>query len=87
VSFNVGLFRSSRRNLPGTGKVDQVRWIADRLPVGEGLFSFRNMEEAVTAFREIESDYPRHGRGARCIAEEYFRAEPVLNKLLEDAGI
>jgi hypothetical protein len=57
------------------------------LPTGEGLFSFRNMEEAVTAFREIESDYPRHARRARCIAEEYFRAELVLNKMFADAGI
>ena len=57
------------------------------LPTGEGLFSYRNMEEAVTACREIESDYPRHARRARCIAEEYFRAELVLNKLFEDAGM
>jgi hypothetical protein len=57
------------------------------LPVGEGLFAFCTMEEASAAFREIESDYARHARRAHCIAEEYFRAERVLNKLFEEAGM
>jgi hypothetical protein len=57
------------------------------LPTGEGLFSFATMEEIITAFDAIESDYDRHSRAARAIAEEYFRAETVLAKLLDDLGL
>lgn len=57
------------------------------LPVGEGLFAFDNMEQILTAFTAINSDYERHSRAARAIAEEYFRAETVLTKLVQDAGL
>lgn len=57
------------------------------LPTGEGLFAFTTMEEIVAAFDAIESDYDRHSRAARAIAEEYFRAETVLAKLLADLGL
>ncbi len=52
------------------------------LPTGEGLFSFNTMEEIIAAFEAIRSDYERHSRVARAIAEEYFRAETVLAKLI-----
>jgi hypothetical protein len=54
------------------------------LPVGEGLFAFDSMEEIVAAFEEIHSDYDRHSRAATNIAQDYFRAETVLAKLLQD---
>jgi hypothetical protein len=54
------------------------------LPTGEGLFAFRTLDEAVAAFDAVERDYDRHSRAAREIAEEYFRAERVLEALLED---
>jgi hypothetical protein len=57
------------------------------LPTGEGLFAFNTMEEILAAFEAVESDYERHSRAAREIAEEYFRAEKVLGKLLNDLGI
>ncbi|HEY2989181.1 MAG TPA: hypothetical protein VGL11_15725 [Candidatus Binatia bacterium] len=57
------------------------------LPTGEGLFAFNTMEEILAAFEAINSDYPRHSRAARSIAEDYFRAETVLAKLLEDLGL
>ena len=57
------------------------------LPVGEGLFPFSTAEEAVDAVRTIEGDYERHRRGARAVAEECFRAETVLAKLLGDLGL
>jgi hypothetical protein len=67
--------------------VTQDTGFGNVMPVGEGLFAFCTMEEASAAFREIESDYARHARRAHCIAEEYFRAELVLNKLFEDVGM
>jgi hypothetical protein len=57
------------------------------LPTGEGLFAFDTLEDIVAAFDAIDSDYERHSRAARAIAEEYFRAETVLARLLEDLGL
>ncbi len=52
------------------------------LPVGEGLLAFLTPDEAEQALRSVASDYDRHSRAAREIAEEYFRAETVLARLL-----
>jgi hypothetical protein len=57
------------------------------LPTGEGLFAFNSMEEIVTACEAIRSDYNRHSRAARAIAEEFFRAETILEKVLCDLGL
>jgi len=56
------------------------------LPTGEGLFSFNTIEEIITAFDSINSNYKKHSRAARDIAETYFKAEIVLAKLLNDLG-
>jgi len=56
------------------------------LPTGAGLLSFRTPEEALAAVHEVVSDLPRHARAARVIAEEHFRAEDVLARLLAEAG-
>jgi hypothetical protein len=45
------------------------------------------MEEILTAFDKINSDYDRHSKAARAIAEEYFRSDTVLAKLIEDLGL
>ena len=55
------------------------------LPVGEGILSFRTMEEAIAAIREVESRYTRHARAARAIAEAYFDSDKVLTRLIEAA--
>ena len=57
------------------------------LPTGEGLFAFKTMEEIVAAFDAIAADYKRHSRAARAIAEEHFRAETVLARVLKDLGL
>jgi len=57
------------------------------VPTGEGLFSFNSMEEIIAAFDAINSDYEKHSRAARAIAEEYFKAETVLAKVLQDLGL
>src|ERR671919_709830 len=56
------------------------------LPTGEGLFSFNTVDEILDAIDAVNADYDRHHRAARAIAEEYFSAETVLTRLLEDAG-
>ncbi|MFN2467146.1 MAG: hypothetical protein ABR521_03300 [Gaiellaceae bacterium] len=57
------------------------------LPTGEGLLAFTSAEEAAGAVREINRDYDRHSRAAAAIAAEFFAAEKVLPKLLEDLGL
>jgi hypothetical protein len=57
------------------------RW----LPTGEGLFGFSTPHEAAGALQTIALDYPRHARGARRIAEEFFDARAVLAELLQRA--
>jgi hypothetical protein len=57
------------------------------LPTGEGLFAFSTLDEIAEAFDAIQSDYEKHSRAARVIAEEYFRAEKVLTKLIQDLGL
>ncbi len=57
------------------------------LPTGEGLFAFNTMDEILAAFDAINSDYKKHSKVAKEIAVEYFRAETVLEKLLNDLGV
>lgn len=53
------------------------------LPVGEGLLRFDGLEEAVIAVDAVESDYARHARAARELAEEHLDSRKVLPRLLE----
>lgn len=55
------------------------------LPDSEGLFRFRNLEEAGRALSAVESDYERHCRLARELAEEHFDAQKVVGRVLERA--
>jgi hypothetical protein len=71
----------------GRPVITQNTGFGDVLPTGEGLFAFDTLAEIVAAFEAIESDYARHARAARLIAEEYFRAETVLERLLHDLGL
>jgi len=57
------------------------------VPTGEGLFAFTSLDDILVALEAINSDYGRHARAAREIAEAYFKAETVLAKLIEDAGV
>jgi hypothetical protein len=52
------------------------------LPHGEGLFRFSSLEQAAEALTAVNADYPRHCRAARQIAEAYFDAGQVLDRLL-----
>jgi hypothetical protein len=45
---------------------------------GRGLFAFRDLKEAAAAVAEIDSDYTRHSRAARKIAEAHFNSRACL---------
>jgi hypothetical protein len=57
------------------------------LPVGEGLVTFRTLDEAAAGAEAICRDYERHSRAARSIAEEYFDSDQVLGRFLEEVGV
>ncbi|MDQ3706230.1 MAG: glycosyltransferase [Chloroflexota bacterium] len=63
----------------------QSTGIEDLLPTGEGIVTFRSLEEAAAGVDRINSDYERHRRAARQIAETCFAAEHVLSDLLSGA--
>jgi hypothetical protein len=68
----------------GRPVVTQDTGFGTALPTGEGLFAFNTNDEILGAFEAINSDYDRHSRAARSIAEEYFRAETVMARVIED---
>jgi hypothetical protein len=57
------------------------------IPTGAGLFSFNTIDEIKAAFDAIDSDYEKHSRAARAIAEEYFKAETVLSQVVRDLNL
>jgi hypothetical protein len=71
----------------GKPVVAQDTGFSNILPIGEGLFAFRTMAEAVSAVEEINADYRRHCLAARAIAEEYFEAGRIAARFLADLGM
>lgn len=55
------------------------------LPNGEGLFRFSTYEEAARAFAAIDSNYDKHCRAAREIAEAYFDSTRIVADILNRA--
>src|SRR5205085_22398 len=55
------------------------------LPNGEGMFRFSTAEQAADALATVNADYGRHCRAAREIAEAFFDAEQVCERILNVA--
>ncbi|MEK6320352.1 MAG: glycosyltransferase [Acidobacteriota bacterium] len=55
------------------------------LPDGEGLFRFRDLDEAVQCINTAADDYEHQCKLARALAEEFFDARKVVERLLERA--
>jgi hypothetical protein len=66
----------------GRPVITQDTGFSDFLPLGEGLFTFRTLDEALAAVRTIASDPQHHGRSARRIADEHFASPRVVGDLL-----
>ena len=56
-------------------------------PIGEGLLTFRTLDEAVAGVLEIRDNYAFHVRRAREVAEECFDSDKVLTALLDKLGV
>ena len=71
----------------GKPVVAQDTGFGNILPTGKGLFAFTTMDEALAAIEAINGDYAGHCKAAREIAEEYFAAENVAARFLQDIGL
>jgi hypothetical protein len=56
------------------------------VPTGAGLFAFTTAEDVLAAIDILNSDYGRHARAARQLAEEHFASDKVLTRLLDQIG-
>lgn len=87
VVSNSGWFseRSACYLASGRPVVTQDTGFSEWLPVGAGLMSFENSDDAAKAITKIERDYARHSLAACTIAEEYFESGKVLARLLSES--
>jgi hypothetical protein len=85
VEFNTGWFsdRSALYLASGKPVLVQSTGIEEHLPVGEGLLTFKTMDEALSGVETINADYKSHSLAARAIAEQYFDADRILTGILE----
>jgi hypothetical protein len=77
--------RSAAYLASGRPVVTQDTGFSEWLPVGTGVFGFRDRIEAIAALEAIEKEHDHHCRQARRLAEDYFRSEMVLSRLIEQA--
>jgi hypothetical protein len=71
----------------GLPVVVQDTGFSEFIPQGQGLFAFRNLDEAVAAIDSVESNYPRHQQAALELARTHFASEVVLGDLLKRIGL
>jgi len=77
--------RSCHYLASGKPVLAQSTGIEGSLPVGEGLVTFSDLEEAAEAASAIALDHQRHARAAKQLAHELFDHRRVLPSLLERA--
>lgn len=78
--------RTVRYLASGRPALIQDTGLSGHYPIGEGLLTFRSLEEAAEAAQRIVRDYALHCRAARSIAAAHFDASAVLGELLDQVG-
>jgi hypothetical protein len=71
----------------GRPVVVQDTGIGAYLPIGKGLMTFSDLNGAVEALRQIETDYFEHAAAAAEFAREFLDSDRVLNRLVRLAGL
>jgi hypothetical protein len=71
----------------GKPVIAQDTGIAKHYPTGEGLVTFRTLDEASEACERVMRDHAHHARAARELAERYFDSDKVLASLLARLGV
>jgi hypothetical protein len=89
VESNSGWFsdRSACYLASGRPVLAQETGLSRAYPTGEGLLTFRTLDQAAAGVDAIERDYERHANAARALAEDHFDSDQVLTKLLADLGV
>jgi hypothetical protein len=82
--FQTGWFSERSMSYLACGRpvLAQETGFSDRLPLGAGLFSFRNLDEAAAGVLEIDRNYARHSRSARELAEAQFDSRKRIPEML-----
>ena len=65
----------------------QETGFGDHIPTGQGLLTFRTIDDAARGLDEIAANYEEHSIAARRIAEEVFAAPKVMHSIIARAGI
>jgi hypothetical protein len=88
VQSNSGWFsdRSACYLASGRPVLAQDTGLIGHLPLGQGLLAFTTLDEAAAGVAGILTDYRRHARAARAVAEEHFNSDVVLAGLLDRLG-
>lgn len=55
------------------------------IPMGEGVLGFNTMEQARDCIESLRTNPEKHSQAASAIANEYFDADKVLSKLIQQA--
>jgi hypothetical protein len=63
----------------------QETGVAGKVPLGAGMITFTELDDAVAAVEKINADYDGHCRAARQLAESFFATDKVLPALLAAA--
>ena len=88
VRTNSGWFSDRTECYLAAGRpaVVQDTGFGAHLPIGEGLFAYRDADGAIAGLEAVLADPARHGRAAREIAAAHFADGVVLPPLLERAA-
>ncbi|HEY8537155.1 MAG TPA: hypothetical protein VIL25_11915 [Vicinamibacterales bacterium] len=89
VHTNSGWFsdRSIGYLAAGRPVLAQSTGIETLYPTGDGLITFRTLDEARAGVEDIAARYDHHARAARELAAEYFDSDRVLGGLLQRLGV
>jgi hypothetical protein len=76
--------RTTRYLASGKPVLIQDTGFGRSIPTGNGLLTFRTLDEAVQGAARIEAEYEHHCLAARRIAEDWFDADKVLSRFIQD---
>jgi hypothetical protein len=79
--------RSAAYLAAGRPAIIQETGFSDLMPTGEGLLSFRTVEEAVESICRVRHDYEHHSAAARKLAATFFDSKRILPDLLRKVGL
>jgi hypothetical protein len=79
--------RTVRYLAAGRPALVQDTGFSKHLPTGEGLLSFRDLDQARAGVRAIAADYGAHRVAARRLAAEWFAPQAALAPLLDATGV